>query len=105
MIPEIYKVKEFNENFLAIMAKPRGNDWLEDEIKGLSILQVNVLVSLLKSDEVYELGLKEESDICKLNDIEFISFPIEDRGIPSSLQNIVKLVEYLYSSIIKHKKM
>jgi hypothetical protein len=74
MQPEIYWIKEFKA--VAIMPKPRAGDWLEDEIKGLSLIGVNILVSLLTADEVYELGLKEEHKICHSHDIwDSVKFP------------------------------
>ena len=34
------------------MARPRGSDWLEDEINHLKNNEVGVLVSLLDRDEI-----------------------------------------------------
>jgi len=43
------------------MARPRGNEWLEDEILSLKRQDVQVIVSLLERNEVYELGLEKEN--------------------------------------------
>ena len=40
-----------------IMPRPRGNDWLEDEIKQLRLNGVNTIISLLESEEILALGL------------------------------------------------
>ncbi len=40
-------------------------------------------VSLLERDEVDDLGLQAEPEICKAHGIEFISFPIADRQTPA----------------------
>ena len=45
---------------LAIVARPRGNEWLEDEVRSWRESGVDVIVSLLTSDENTELGLTEE---------------------------------------------
>ena len=37
------------------MPKPRGNDWLEDEIKGLKSLGYNLVVSFLEKSEEIDL--------------------------------------------------
>lgn len=71
-----------NKAKLGIMARPRGEDWLEDEIKMLANQNINILVSLLEFHEIKELGLKEEENICKLFKIKYINYPIIDRGIP-----------------------
>jgi protein-tyrosine phosphatase len=68
---------------LAIMARPRAGEWLEDEVSGWKAEGIDTVVSLLERDEVEELGLGLEATLCALQGIEFISFPIADRGVPS----------------------
>jgi len=75
------------------MPHPRGEDWLDDEIRGLFHDGVTVLVSLLEPAEVRSLGLEREDELCKNNGMEFMSFPIPDRGTPSSIDRTVKLAE------------
>ncbi|MCP4349017.1 MAG: protein tyrosine phosphatase [Desulfobacterales bacterium] len=104
MIPEIYRIKNFNKGFLATMAKPRSGDWLEDEIHGLAVLGINVVVSLLEFGEEYELGLTKEKSICKAHQIEFISFPIKDFGIPDSAADTAKLAHNLLEKLVKDEK-
>jgi protein-tyrosine phosphatase len=69
---------------LAIMARPRADDWLEAELSGWKISGIDLVVSLLDQREVCELGLQREPDLCRANGIEFVSFPIVDRGVPES---------------------
>jgi protein-tyrosine phosphatase len=38
------------------------------------------------------LGLLEESQFCQSNGLEFLSFPIEDRSVPSSFNEIEGLL-------------
>lgn len=45
----------------AIVGRPRGGDWLSDELIALSREGVDVLVSMLTTEEAQELGLQEES--------------------------------------------
>jgi protein-tyrosine phosphatase len=73
---------------LAITPRPRGKDWLEDDIRFLQRAGVDVLVSALTPAEAEELGLLEESQSCQSNGLEFLSFPIEDRSVPSSFNEI-----------------
>ena len=73
---------------LAITPRPRGKDWLEDDIRFLQRAGVDVLVSALTPAEAEELGLLEESQFCQSNGLEFLSFPIEDRSVPSSFNEI-----------------
>jgi protein-tyrosine phosphatase len=69
---------------LAIMARPRADDWLELDITGWKASGVDLVVSLLEQEEVSELGLQRESELCRASGIEFISFPIPDRGVPEA---------------------
>lgn len=69
---------------LATMARPRGWDWLQDEVKTLRQEGIDVVVSALTPEESKELGLSDEAACCQQNDIDFISFPIEDRSVPES---------------------
>ncbi len=86
---------------LAIMPRPRGGDWLEDEIESWRRAGVDVVVSLLTHEEEAELSLADEAALCRTNGIEFISFPIVDRSVPSSFEafsdQVTRLAEQLAS--------
>lgn len=96
---EIYRIRNIGEGFLAIMAKPRAADWLEDEIAGLKQIGVDLVVSLLEPPEVLELGLSCESDLCERNGLTFISFPIPDRGVPDSTEKALEMAARLFERI------
>jgi protein-tyrosine phosphatase len=84
-----------NKARLGIMARPRGNDWLEDEMQNLKNKDVGVLVSLLERDEIVELRLQLEAQLCTINGIDFINFPIADREIPQKNDKIDQLIDAL----------
>jgi hypothetical protein len=67
---------------LAITARPRADDWLDAEVDAWKAAGVDILVSLLEASEVSELGLGREADLCRTRGIDFVSFPIADRGVP-----------------------
>lgn len=77
---------------LSITPRPRGKDWLEDDIRFLQRAGVQVLVSALTLAEAEELGLLEEGYFCQTNSLEFLSFPIEDRSVPQSFDEFDGLV-------------
>jgi protein-tyrosine phosphatase len=68
---------------LGIMARPRGNDWLLDDLRVLKQSGVDVIVSALTAAETEELGLSAEAEGCANNGLLFLSFPIEDRSLPA----------------------
>ncbi len=78
---------------LAIVPRPRGGDWLEDEIRALGSAGVDVMVSSLTAGEVIEFHLASEERLCSALGMEWVSFPIEDRGVPSSPQATAELVQ------------
>jgi protein-tyrosine phosphatase len=69
---------------IGIMPRPRGGDWLEDEIRALRESRVDVIVSLLEKHEINELDLQDEPVYCDANGIIYLSMPIVDRGVPES---------------------
>ena len=98
MKPTIYWIPGPWAGRLAILARPRGNDWLNDEIHGWRDAGVQVVVSLLGPEEEQELGLAEEARLVQADSLRFINFPIEDYGVPScevALHKLVKEVEDL----------
>lgn len=80
---------------LAIVPRPRGNDWLEDEVTQMKRAGVDVLVSMLQPDEATELGLSAEAKLCAAGGIQFRSFPIPDRETPPSTEAFAKFVQEL----------
>jgi protein-tyrosine phosphatase len=96
----IYWIHEFeNSAKIGIMARPRGDDWLEDEINHLKNNEVSVLVSLLEREEIYDLKLDNEEQLCRTKSITYINFPIGDRDIPKQNSDTDKLIDILTKKI------
>jgi protein-tyrosine phosphatase len=89
---DIYPLREFENVSLAIMPRPRAGDWLEDEVSSWQRAGIRTVVSLLEAQEISELGLGDESRLCSVHGIDFISFPIPDRGVPTSHGALNQLV-------------
>jgi protein-tyrosine phosphatase len=85
MRPEVFWIDRVAKGLLGIMPRPRGGDWLGDELQALDKAGVNVVVSLLTADEVSELELQDEERLCGDCGLRFISFPIPDRSVPFSM--------------------
>jgi protein-tyrosine phosphatase len=88
-------ISELGPARLAIMPRPRGGDWLEEEIHELRAGGVDILVSALTSEEVEELDLAREPDFCRESGISFLPFPIPDRDVPASYGAVRGFVEGL----------
>jgi hypothetical protein len=95
MRPQVHWIDLPTIGRLAIMPRPRAEDWLDDEVSGWRAEGIDVVVSLLEADEVDELGLHREADLCREQCMEFISFPVPDRGVPHSGHETLALARTL----------
>jgi len=82
--PDVYWLRDLEGVRLAIMPRPRGGEWLADEVAGLHRLGVQTVVSLLEPREVSELDLGNEESLCGQARLQFLSFPIPDRGVQAT---------------------
>jgi protein-tyrosine phosphatase len=95
MNPKPYWIKGPWPGRLAISARPRGGDWLEDEISGWRIAGVDAVLSLLTPQENRDLQLDAESSLAQNRGIRFLSLPTEDRSVPSSWEDVSRAIEKL----------
>ena len=95
MRAELYWISAAPQGRLAIMPRPRGGDWLADELKSWQTAGVDVIVSLLRHEEITDLKLDHEPTLCEQLGIQFISFPISDRGVPDSAEQYLQLITQL----------
>jgi protein-tyrosine phosphatase len=95
MRAEIDWIGKVPKGRLAVLPRPRGGDWLDDEVRSLRAGGVDVLVSLLTREEAAELNLLQEAACCAAVGIEFIAFPFADRGVPASVPDALGLVRRL----------
>lgn len=90
---------------IAIVPRPRGGDWLEDEVVAWAQSGLDVIVSLLEEDEAAELGLSREGELCRAAGLSFISFPIVDRSVPASRNEVFDLVNRLEKLLMEGKNI
>jgi len=90
---------------MAISPRPRGGEWLDDEMKGWRRTGVDVVVSLLEPAEAEDLGLDEERKYCEANGMEFYSLPIIDRSVPGSDAEAARLLAELEEALNRGKNV
>jgi hypothetical protein len=95
MRPDIFWVEGPWRARLPELPRPRGADWLADEIKAWHRAGIQVIVSALTKEEETELELTREADLCKSHRIEYLAFPVADRGVPASVRATTELVRQL----------
>ena len=69
---------------LALAARPRGGEWLRDELGNWRLEGVHTVFSLLTPEEEQDLDLIHEKRETQAQGMTFISFPIPDRQVPDS---------------------
>jgi len=80
---------------LAIVPRPRGGDWLEDEARDWKEAGLDVIVSLLEEAEAADLDLSAEGELSQAVGLGFLSFPIVDRSVPASRPATLALLQDL----------
>lgn len=80
----IYRINGPWRGTLSIISRPRGGDWLDDDVRIWKKENLNAVVSLLMREEQEEFELLRERESCEKQGLQFFSLPIADLGVPSS---------------------
>lgn len=81
---EILWIKSNPPVEMAIVLRPRGEDWLPEEIQRIKRGGVRILVSLLEPREAEFLGLAEEGRLAEEAGLRFVNYPIPDTKVPAN---------------------
>ncbi len=73
------------------MGRPVAGEWVAEEFAGLASAGFTIVVSLLEQSEAFELGLSEEQRFWSEARLEFWSYEIPDRGVPSNVGTFAQL--------------
>jgi predicted protein tyrosine phosphatase len=84
---------------LGILPRPRGGDWLTDEIAAWREAGVEMVVSLLEPDEAAQLVLEDEATAAAAGGIAFRAFHIPDRGVPASKESVAALASEIRDAL------
>jgi len=84
---------------LAIVLRPRGDEWLRDELSRMKDAGIGTLVSLLEHWEADYLGLQQEEKIAKEVGFNFLSYPIPDRSVPSDKTSFHRFIHGLVTRL------
>jgi protein-tyrosine phosphatase len=105
MKAEIYWIEGPWTGRLAVMPRPRSGDWLKEEIREWRSAGIDIVVSTLTSEEIAELDLAQEAALCKTGGMEYIVFPIADRGVPLSARAAADLLRHLEGKLAEGKNV
>ena len=77
-------IEEVPRGRLCVLPRPKGGDYLEEEIRAWSQAGVNLVASLLEPEETSRFELVREAELCMTHGIQFLSYPIPDHDVPRS---------------------
>jgi len=90
---------------LALAARPRGGEWLEDEIASWRGSGVDTVFSLLTGEEEQDLDITSERAEAQAHGMNFLSFPIPDRQVPASEGRFADAIEQLDMELASGKNV
>lgn len=102
-LARLYSIQELPAGKISIMPRPKGGDWLSDEMKLLYYDGADVLVSLLTPDEETELDLAQEAECCRNQGIVYLSYPIIDLSVPPFSAETFTLLEEIKGYLAQDK--
>ncbi len=99
MKAEVYWIAGPWPGRLGVLPRPRGGDWLADEVEAWRAAGLDIVTSLLTAEEIVELDLGQEAALARQAGVEFLSFPIPDYGVPRSRASLMALAEKLEKAL------
>ena len=99
MQAEMYKVGTIGKGFFAIMARPSLEQGDPASVVNISRLGIHMVVSLLENNEARTLGLDAERELVRGLGMDFVSFPIPDMGLPTSVEEFASLTKMLLKQV------
>ena len=95
---EVFWIKPLHAEIevpLAIVLRPRGDDWLNDALIGMKREGIQTVSSMLENWEAESLGLKFERSAAEQVGITFLNYPIPDRETPTDVNAFGRFVDGL----------
>jgi protein-tyrosine phosphatase len=105
MATELYWVNGPWSGKLALASRPRGGDWLADEMSNWRRSGVNTVLSLLTPEEEQDLDLKHEGHEAKALGMRFASLPIPDRQVPNSESEVSAVLDRIDADLLAGKNV
>lgn len=90
---------------LAVAPRPRGGDWLEDDLASWRRAGIATVLSLLTPDEAQDLDLSREASAARAQGMTFKSLPIPDCGVPNSETEVTAALEGINADLAAGKSV
>ena len=105
MSTRLYWLDESWPGKLALSARPRGGDWLHDEIADWKRSGIDVVLSLLEKTEEKEMDLEKEAEAARAQGLEFSPLPIPDRQAPKSEAQLTASLDQITKTLKNGKNV
>jgi protein-tyrosine phosphatase len=99
MRSELYWIDGSWRGKVAVGPRPRGGDWLRDDVAKWKRAGIDTVLSLLTAEEEKEMDLLDEAGEVRAQGMHFASFPIEDCTVPSSEAKFARLLDALLGDL------
>jgi protein-tyrosine phosphatase len=90
---------------LAIVPRPQGDDLLDAEMSALKEAGIDVVVSMLQKDEARKAGLEQEASSAQGRGLQFINFPVPDRGVPLDTSSFIEFLKDLEDLLAQGRRV
>lgn len=101
----VWWVDEGRGQRVAIVARPWGEESLEEDLAAMKKAGIDVVVSLLGQDETEMLGLAAEGAIAERLGMRFIAYPVPDRCTPPDEAGFRVLVNELAGMVREGRRV
>ncbi len=88
-----------------VTPRPRGGDWLSDDIGSWQQAGIQTVVSALTPEEEQELDLTNERTAVEARGLRFLSLPIPDRDVPPSRAAVIAVAATVKHDLRSGKKV
>jgi protein tyrosine phosphatase (PTP) superfamily phosphohydrolase (DUF442 family) len=105
MRTEVYWVPGPWPGRLGVVPRPRGGDWLEDEVRSWRASKIDIVASLLTPEEAAELDLQAEEVLAREQGLGYYAFPISDYSVPRSRADLLRFLGPLEAALESGKNV
>ena len=103
MSTTIYKIEGLCGGRFSIMPHPQGGEALEEEVLNFKRKQIEVVISMLTTEEQLELKLTREKQLCEEHGIIFLNYPIKDE-VADSDQDTIEFIDEIEKHLTVQKQ-
>jgi protein-tyrosine phosphatase len=92
-------------NQLAIVPRPQGSELLDDEMSALQEAGIDVVVSMLETEEARKVGLEREAFAAQAKGLKFIHFAVPDGEVPLDIPSFTEFLKDLENLLAEGKRI